>query len=157
MSAEEPVAGMPRSAGARRGPPQAAYTALPIFRAAMDFAVAIDGATARFARRHRYGIGEELRRASMQLLLAVPRANRREGRVQALRELCDAAEDAKLLLNLGKELAAFQSFAEYARLVDEVVNLARQAEGWRRHSEASARPERGASASGERQAPGRSG
>ena len=43
-----------------------AYAGLPIFRSAMDFAVAIDNATAQFSRRHRYGIGEELRRASLK-------------------------------------------------------------------------------------------
>ena len=121
-----------------------AYAGLPIFRSAMDFAVAIDNATAQFSRRHRYGIGEELRRASLRILLSLPRANRRDGRALALRELCDAVEQAKLLLNLGKELAAFASFAVFATLADEVGNLARQAEGWRRHSEASTRPERGA-------------
>ena len=57
-----------------------AYAGLPIFRAAMDFAVAIDHATANFSRRHRYGIGEELRRASLRILLSLPRANRRDGR-----------------------------------------------------------------------------
>jgi hypothetical protein len=78
------------------------------------------------------------------------------GRAEALAALCMASEELKLLLNVGKELAAFHSFAEFARLSDQVVNLARQAEGWRRHSEGLDRPEHGGGSSGEPRAPRRS-
>jgi 23S rRNA-intervening sequence protein len=108
------------------------YEALPIFRAAMDAAVRVDRAVQRFPKGHKYALGTKLRDASADIIVLVARANRRAGRAQSLAALCDRVEELKLLLQLGKEVRAFQSFREFAEVMEQVVALARQAEAWRR-------------------------
>lgn len=43
-----------------------------------------------------------------------------------------AAEELKLLLQLGKEVQAFRSWAEFEQGVELALSIARQAAGWRR-------------------------
>ena len=63
----------------------------------------------------------------------VGRAYRRGAdRGPVLVELCEHVEELKLLVNVGKEVEAFASFKQYAQVLEQVVSLARQAEGWRK-------------------------
>ncbi|MEO7330600.1 MAG: four helix bundle protein [Minicystis sp.] len=117
------------------------YEALPIYRAAMDCAVGVDAAVQRFPKGHKYTLGARLRNIAADIVLGVARAIRREGRAQALAALTDRIEDLKLLLTLAKEVKAFSSFNGYARVVNQVVGLARQAEAWRRSVVAKSGPE----------------
>jgi len=116
------------------------YEALPIFRAAMDAAVKIDAAVLQFSRGHKYSLGTKLRDASADILVLVARANRRDERPRWQATLCDRIEELKLLLQLGKEVNAFESFQRFTEVIEQVVGLARQAEAWRR-STSNSRPE----------------
>ena len=104
---------------------------LPIYRVALDVCVRIDTMVIHFGRAHKYTLGTRLRDTSTDILLLVARANRKEERVTALVTLCHRVEELKLLLNLGKEVRAFGSFEQFAQIMEQVVGLARQAEGWR--------------------------
>jgi len=117
------------------------YEALPIFRAAMDLAVRIDKAVQLFPRRHKYTLGAKLRDASERIVVMVARANRRSERAKWLEALCNQVEDLKLLTQLGKEVQAFASFSAFVEVMEQVVALARQAEGWRRSAASQNRPE----------------
>ena len=52
----------------------ARYQHLPIWNTAMQLAVALECAVARFPRYHKYALGAELRRSAQALLTAVMRA-----------------------------------------------------------------------------------
>ncbi len=120
------------------------YENLPIYKLATELAVRMDKVVREFSRFHKYALGARLRNSALDLVLLVARANRREERVAALDLLCRQVEELKVMLNLGKELQAFQSFREFAQLMEQVVNIARQAEGWRRKClPAAVRPEPG--------------
>jgi len=131
---------------AMRGRSGAYYEGLPIYKAAVEVAVTLDGVVRRFGRHHKYALGLELRRQSIEIVQLVAAANRRDGRAAAQERLCKCAENLKILVNLGKELQAFASFAQFAQVASQVVDLARQAEAWRRHS-LGAGPERTAAPS----------
>ncbi|MSQ85105.1 MAG: four helix bundle protein [Myxococcales bacterium] len=118
------------------------YEGLPIYKRAMDLAATMDGAVKKFSRHHKYGIGLELRRATIEIVQLVAKANERRYRAQAQDELCRAAENCKVLINLAKEIQAFPSFAAFAAVATQVVDLARQAEAWRRYSEGRSGPDR---------------
>ena len=120
----------PHQNPARRGP---AYANLPIFRAASELALAVERAVVAMSRRHKYGLGDDLRRQAIGLLTDVARANRRANRQDVLERMCDSAETLKILLEHGRRLEAFSGFAQYADLAQRTVEVARQAEGWRRH------------------------
>jgi hypothetical protein len=120
------------------------YENLPIYKLATELAVRMDKVVREFSRFHKYTLGARLRDSALDLVLLVARANRREERVATLDLLCRQVEELKVLMNLGKELQAFQSFREFAQLMEQVVNIARQAEGWRKKSlPAGVRPEPG--------------
>ena len=96
--------------------------------------MAVELAVSHMARRHQFGFGKDLRDHALWLLLDVARANRRANRAEVLERMCDNAECLKILLEHGRRLQAFGSFAEYADLAQKTVDVARQAEGWRRHA-----------------------
>ncbi len=109
------------------------YEGLPIYRAAMDSVVLIDRVVRVFPRHHKYTLGQRLREVSLDALVWVQRANTKATRVAALPRLCGRTEELKLLVQTGKELQAFSSFQQYAQVMEQVVNFARQAEAWRAH------------------------
>ena len=119
------------------------YEGLPIYKAATDVVVRVDAVVRGFPRYHKYVLGSRLREAALELALLVARCNRREDRARLLPELCARVEDLKLLVNLGKEVQAFQSFPQFAQVMEAVLNLARQSEGWRKSLSREARPEPG--------------
>jgi hypothetical protein len=111
---------------------QSYYEALPIYRKASDLVVLLDRVVRGFPRYHKYTLGTRLRDTAIEVVLQVARCNARDQRAAALPRLCDLTEELKLLVNLGKEVEAFKSFGEYQQVMEEVVAVARQTEGWRR-------------------------
>ena len=77
------------------------YEALPIYRAALDTAAAVDPVVRRFPRDHEYTLGARLRTATADLLIGVVRSNRGVGRAEAPASLCDRIEELKLLSHRG--------------------------------------------------------
>ena len=117
------------------------YEGLPIYKAAADLAVLLDRVVRGFSRYHKYALGAKLRDVSIELVVLVARCNGREERARWLAVLCGRIEELKILVNLGRELAAFQSFKQFVEVMEQVVGLARQAEGWRRSVQSKQGPE----------------
>jgi hypothetical protein len=121
--------------------PSQYHQALPIYRAAMDAAVGLDRALQYFAKRHRYTLGVRLQSASIDVLTLVGRAYRRERRAEHLEALVRRLDEWKTLVELAWEVRAFRSLADYVQVIEQVVNVARQAEGWRASTVSQGRPE----------------
>lgn len=102
-----------------------------IAKSAARLRAAIETAWTRCARRHKYGIGTDLRDQATTVQRCALRAWRdRNQQLQRVRELVIAVDDLKLTVQLAKDVAAFASFDEFeaiARLVDDV---GRQSGGW---------------------------
>lgn len=104
----------------------------------MATAIAIEKIVRDFPRYHKYTFGARLRETSLEVVLLIGRAYRKgPDRLPLVAELCERVEEMKLLVNVGREIQAFRSFKQYAQVMEQVVNIARQAEGWRK---AAARP-----------------
>jgi four helix bundle protein len=88
------------------------YEALPIYKAAMDLVVALDGAVRRFSRFHKYTLGSQLRESALAVVLQVARGNQRPERDEALQLACQRAEEVKILLNVAKEVKAFHGWVQ---------------------------------------------
>jgi len=95
----------------------------------MDLAVKIDSIVKGLPRYHKYTLGQEMRQQTIDLVLFVARANRREDRMRWVTELCHRTEDLKITCNLGRELRAFDSFKQFALVMQQVVDISRQAQG----------------------------
>ena len=85
------------------------YEGLPIYKSTMDTIVLLERITQRFPKRHKYTLGARLLDTATDCLLWVARAQRRGGRMQSLDRLCGRVEELKLLIQVGKEVKAFES------------------------------------------------
>jgi hypothetical protein len=117
----------------------ARYEHLPIYKSALDMTVHFERLVAGFSRYHKYTLGTELREASRAVLMQVVRANNapsgvaRRAELLVLRERLDSL---MLSLRVAKEVKAFKSFAGYVHAVEQVGSVARQNEGWFKHTQA---------------------
>lgn len=127
----------------------ARYEHLPIYKKALDVAVHFEKVVAGFSRYHKYTLGSELRNQSRAVVSAIVRANSQADKLPALLGLRDRLEELTLLIRLAKEVRAFQSFKSYQYVVEEVVSVSRQNEGWIRSLSGKAGEKVGAKVSGE--------
>lgn len=93
----------------------------------------IEQAVRRFPRYHKYTHGTRLREQAM----GVARLAHRAWRDQAHRgmwttKLVWAVDDLKLSLQLGKQIEAFVSFAQFDMLARLCSDLGKQCGGWRK-------------------------
>lgn len=114
-----------------------AQTIPQIVRSAERFMADIEIAVTRFPRAHRHTLGSDLRRSAMEVTRLAHRAWRdRSGELQRLNELSDAIDDLKLRLQLGSQVRAFVSFAQFEALARSLSALGRQCGGWRKQRSA---------------------
>lgn len=122
---------------------------LPIWRDANRLLLEVEQSVRRFGKTpspphyHKYALGTDLRRQAMTVCRCIVRAAaaQSDGRERSLERLVLAVEDLKLSIQLAKELEAFASFAEFARLAGLAVTVGKQSGGWRKSARARARPE----------------
>jgi hypothetical protein len=85
---------------------------LPIWRDANRLLVLIEEAVRRFPKYHKYALGTDLRRQAMRVCRLIMRAyHEKQERAYQVKQLIISIDDLKLLIQLGKELKAFSSFA----------------------------------------------
>ena len=98
----------------------------------------IEEAVTRFPRRHRYTLGSDLRVQAMAIARLAHRAWRDStNRTARIVELSDAIDDLKLRLQLGQQVHAFVSFAQFEALGRLIVGIGRQCGGWQKRRNAS--------------------
>ena len=108
---------------------------LTLWRDATRLLKLIEEAVRRFPRYHKYTLGSDLRRQAMTVCRLILRAwHARDDRARQLDRLVLAVDDLKLLIQLGKELGAFASFAEFQGIAEAAVTLGRQSGGWQRRA-----------------------
>ena len=117
----------------------ARYEHLPIYKQAMDIAVHLwpkvgdlkRKVVAGFSRYHKYTLGSDLRQKSREIVLLIVKANNtRQQRKTVLIQLRNALDELLLLVRLGKEVQAFKSFKAFQFIVELVVSVCKQNEGW---------------------------
>ena len=113
----------------------ARYEHLPIYKAAFDLLVFLEGLVRNFPRYHKYTHGADLRNTAREVLKLIIRANNSEEKLPILRELRERVEELKLLVRICKEVRAFPNFKAFEHSVEMVVDISRQNEGWLRSME----------------------
>lgn len=108
----------------------AQYEHLPIYRKAFDVAVYVEDMVKGFSRYHKYTLGTEMRDLSRALMRLIVAANSQKDRVATLEKLRDTIEEMKVVVRIGKEVKAFRSFKSFMFLMEQIVSLGRQCEGW---------------------------
>lgn len=110
----------------------ARYDHLPIYHAAFDLAVHIEKIVRHFSRYHKYSLGSELRDSSRRILERIIEANNSHEREPILLKLRQDLEKLKVLTRLCHESGGFASTRAYLYVSEQVVNIAKQNEGWLR-------------------------
>jgi hypothetical protein len=109
------------------------YDNLPIYKSALDFCVYIETIVKGFGKYEKYTIGEDLRNYSKEILFLVHKANISLEKKDKLEHLRDKCEELKMLIQLCKELKAFQSFKQFEVSSKMIVDIARQSQAWLNH------------------------
>jgi len=112
----------------------ARYEHLPIYKAAMDFGVYLEGMVHNFSRYHKYTTGQELRNLAREIIKLIIRANSSRDKSDTLSELVIQCEMLKTMLFFAKETKAIQSFKAFQYASGLAVLLCRQSEGWLKSS-----------------------
>ena len=106
------------------------YENLPIYKKALELAVYIENIVRGFSRYHKYTIGSDLRNLSRSLAALVIKANSMRDKISVITELRDKSEEMKLMIMIGKEVKAFNSFKQFQNAASLSVEISRQSEGW---------------------------
>jgi len=83
-----------------------------------------------FPRYHKYTIGSELREKTRRVTVLIARANVKKERRELLLDIREKLEELKIMIRICKELKVFKSFKSYEFAVRQVVEIAKQNEGW---------------------------
>ena len=106
------------------------YEKLPIYKKSLDLTVWVEKTVRNFPLYHKYTIGSELREKSREITILIARANVKRERKETLLKIRDKLEELKIVIRICKELKVFKSFNSYEFAVRQVVEIARQNEGW---------------------------
>lgn len=106
------------------------YDNLPIYRSAMNLCIYVETIVKGFDKYHKYTIGVDLRSFSKELLFMIHRVNISKDKKEGLEKLTFRCEDMKMLINLSKELKAFNSFKQFEHISKLVVDICKQSQGW---------------------------
>ncbi len=91
----------------------ARYEHLPLYKAAMDMGVYLEGMVHNFSRYHKYTTGQELRSLAREIIKLIIWANSVRDRSDILSELVIQCEMLKTMLFFAKETKAIQSFKAF--------------------------------------------
>ncbi len=105
---------------------------LPIYNRSYDLCVYLEQVVRNFSRYHKYSLGADLREGARRVLKLIVRANSQRDKVPVLLELRGTLEELKVLLRLCQDVKAFPNFNSFAHAIAQVVDIAKQNEGWLR-------------------------
>ena len=103
---------------------------LPIYKASYDLCLYLEQVVRGFSRYHKYTLGADLRDGARRVLKLVVRANARHDKVPVLLEVREEVEQLKVVLRLCQDVKAFPSFTGFEHAITQVVEIAKQNEGW---------------------------
>ncbi|MBI5749111.1 MAG: four helix bundle protein [Nitrospinae bacterium] len=106
------------------------YENLPIYKRTVELTVYIEQVVRGFSKYHKYTIGSDLRNLSRSLAVMVIKANSMRDKIPILTELRDKSEEMKLMIMIGKEVKAFNSFKQFQHAAGLTVEISKQSEGW---------------------------
>ncbi len=108
----------------------ARYEHLPIYKAAFDLNVYVEQIVRNFSRYHKYTLGTELRNRAREIVKLIVRANNSAEKLPVLFTLREELEQVKLTIRLCKEVNAFYNFKSFQVIINQVIDVSKQTEGW---------------------------
>ena len=121
----------------------ALHTDTQIYKATYELSLLVEQVVANMRRSYKATLGTHLRQQCFDLVMSVYKANSSSDRPPIIRGMREDIEAINLSLRLASDLREFPR-PKYARAVELVESIGRQATGWLKHSENAlvARPSR---------------
>jgi hypothetical protein len=108
----------------------AQFEHLPIYKRSYDLCLYLEQVVRGFSRYHKYLLGAELREGARRVLKLIVRANARRDKAPVLLEVREELEALKVILRLCQDAKAFPNFKAFEHAIGQVVEIAKQNEGW---------------------------
>ncbi|OGL45382.1 MAG: hypothetical protein A2161_06295 [Candidatus Schekmanbacteria bacterium RBG_13_48_7] len=108
----------------------AKYEHLPIYKSAYDSLLYFEKIVSKFSRYNKYTHGSELRNLSREIVMLIVRANNLKIKKPILEEIRIKLEELKVVIRVCKEIQAFNNFNSFQTSINNVIEIARQNEGW---------------------------
>ncbi len=106
------------------------YTDLPVFRDAWQLALRVFEYTKEFGREHKYTLGQDMKKDSLQLVRHLYRANKAQDKRVYLEAFLDDYEFLRLEIRMAAEMRLL-SMKKQAALSLLLERIGKQAIGWR--------------------------
>jgi hypothetical protein len=103
---------------------------LLVFQKTYDFLIWIKPVIARFARVHKYGLGSEIERGTIELLKKIIEANMaRDTKTERINDALVAYEVVRILIRLSKDYKVL-SMAQYEYASKKLIEIGNLLGGW---------------------------
>ncbi|NUM37168.1 MAG: four helix bundle protein [Candidatus Brocadiae bacterium] len=103
---------------------------LPIYKAAFDLLLNIEKIAAKFSRSNKFIYGTDLRNKAKDVIMLIVRANNVLNKCPILEEMRIQLEELKVIVRICMEIKAFPNFNSFEILINQIVEIAKQNEGW---------------------------
>lgn len=104
---------------------------IPIWRDSNRLLVEVEKKVRGFPRYHKYTIGTELRKSSINVCRFLVRAYKEtEKKSKWVEKLNTEIEDLKVLLYVAKEIKAFNNFNDFKEITDITMSIGKQSGRW---------------------------
>ena len=115
----------------------AQYSHLPIYNLAFSVLREFYSRTPKFGKQYKYFLGGELIKYGTEIIKTIIRANNerdKEMRIKLIEHLCITIELTITHLRIANELRQLGGQKSYLFLSSMMVDLSKQAEGWKKYS-----------------------
>lgn len=113
----------------------ALYTNLPVYKTSYDVLLDVHRYTNTFSREHKYTIGEKLKEESIQVLIAIFKANKakKNNRLVHIDTAREHVELLRLLSRIAKELEVLTARL-YVALNLKIEKVSKQLTAWQKYT-----------------------
>ena len=115
----------------------AQYSHLPIYNKAFTILLELYQRTPKFGKQYKYLLGGEMLKNSINIIKLIIKANGerdKKERTIMIENICLIAEVLIIHLRIANELKQLGGQKSYLYLSEMVVDLSKQAEGWKKYS-----------------------
>ena len=115
----------------------AQYSHLPIYNKAFSMLRELYQRTPKFGKQYKYFLGGKMIENSIEIIKLIIKANSerdKEKRTMMIENICLTAEMLIIHLRIANELRQLGGQKPYLYLCEMVIDLSKQAEGWKKYS-----------------------
>jgi hypothetical protein len=109
------------------------YSELPVYKASYDLFVSIFEYTQHFNKEYKYTVGEKLKNETLEMMVAIYRANTRTDKKELLQSARENIEVIRLLFRLLKDLKQI-TLEKFVAINQKIENVSKQLAGWHKLS-----------------------